>query len=86
MHQYISSVTSKGQVTIPVAIRQLLGVAPHDKVAFVVEEDQVKLAPAGSVTARTAGALKSEQPMLSPAEERAGAEQGWQVEDAPSGR
>ena len=70
MHQYQSRITTKGQVTIPVEVRRRLGVAPHDTVAFVVTDDQVQLLPATSVVARTAGMLKSEQPMLSPDEER----------------
>ena len=39
MREYVSSVTSKGQVTIPVEIRKLLGVGTPDKVAFVVGEN-----------------------------------------------
>jgi len=32
-------VTSKGQVTIPVEIRQKLGIMPHTEVEFVLEGD-----------------------------------------------
>ncbi len=35
----VSTVTSKGQVTIPRAIRRHLGIEPADKVAFVISED-----------------------------------------------
>ncbi len=35
--QYIMPVTSKGQVTIPAAVRQLLGLKKSAKVAFKVE-------------------------------------------------
>ena len=76
MVQYTSSVTTKGQVTIPVEIRRLLDISPHDKVAFIVEdEQQVRIAPAISVVARTAGMLKSDLPRLSLAEEKAAAEE-----------
>lgn len=34
-----SRITSKGQITVPKAIREALGVAPGDRVAFRVEED-----------------------------------------------
>jgi len=34
-------VTSKGQVTIPRAIRDRMGITPHSEVEFVVEEGQV---------------------------------------------
>ena len=36
-HVMESSVSPKGQVTIPVEIRRLLGVKPKDKVVFRVE-------------------------------------------------
>jgi AbrB family looped-hinge helix DNA binding protein len=67
--------TRKGQVTIPIAIRHLLGVGTHDQVTFVVTNGEVRLAPATSVVARTAGALKSDLPALSPQAERAAAEE-----------
>lgn len=71
----LSTLTSKGQVTIPAEIRRLLGVSPHDKIAFVVEADHVRIAPTGSVVARTAGALKGHQPPLPAEELRAAAEE-----------
>lgn len=40
-----STVTSKGQVTIPKAIRAFLKIAPNDKVDFSVENGQVILKP-----------------------------------------
>jgi antitoxin PrlF len=70
----LSTLTSKGQVTIPAEIRRLLGVSPHDKIAFVVEADHVRIAPTGSVVAQTAGALKSRQPLLTAEELREVAE------------
>ena len=36
-------VTSKGQVTIPQAIREKLGLTPYSEVDFVVEENKVLL-------------------------------------------
>jgi len=42
---HIRTVTAKGQVTIPAEIRRLLGVGPHGRVAFIVEEGRVTLAP-----------------------------------------
>ncbi len=38
-----SSITTKGQVTIPYAIRQQLHLKPGDKVAFTVEDNHVIL-------------------------------------------
>ncbi|MBI2849166.1 MAG: AbrB family transcriptional regulator [Chloroflexi bacterium] len=75
MKELHSTITIKGQVTIPVEIRRLLRVGPHDKVAFLVEVDQVRLAPATSVVARTAGVLKGDVLRLSPQEEKAAAEE-----------
>jgi len=43
----ISTLTSKGQTTIPKEIRELLGLEPGDKLDFVVESDgRVVLRPA----------------------------------------
>ena len=36
-------ITSKGQVTIPVDIREQLGLLPHTEVVFEVEGDTVRL-------------------------------------------
>ena len=80
MEQHVSTLTQKGQVTVPAGIRLLLGLGPHDKVAFVVEAGQVRLIPATSVVARTAGALKSDVAPLSPAAEKAAAEEGMAEE------
>lgn len=36
-------ITEKGQVTIPVDIRERFGFLPHTEIDFLVEEDEVKL-------------------------------------------
>jgi AbrB family looped-hinge helix DNA binding protein len=36
-------ITSKGQVTIPIAIRQRVGLLPHTEVRFEVEGDAVRI-------------------------------------------
>ena len=46
MKEMLSSVSPKGQVTIPLEIRQMLGVKPKDKVVFKVENGQVQITPA----------------------------------------
>jgi AbrB family looped-hinge helix DNA binding protein len=38
-----SSLTSKGQVTIPSEIREQLGLHPGDRVGFIIEKDHVVL-------------------------------------------
>lgn len=39
MKEIISTVTSKGQVTIPAEIRSYLGINTHDKIAFVLDDE-----------------------------------------------
>jgi antitoxin PrlF len=75
MNEQLTVVTRKGQVTIPADIRRVLGIKEGDKVAFVLEDDQVKLTRKGSIVAQTAGALKSDMPALTPQEEHEAAEQ-----------
>lgn len=40
-------ITSKGQVTIPVEVREALGLLPHTEVVFEVDGDSVRLRKAG---------------------------------------
>jgi AbrB family looped-hinge helix DNA binding protein len=69
-------VTRKGQVTIPADIRRALGIKEGDKVAFVLEDDQVKLTRKGSVVEQTAGLMRNDLPKLTPQEEHDAAAQG----------
>lgn len=46
MKQYITTMTQRGQVTVPIEVQRLLGVSPRDKVAFTVEDQEVRLTPA----------------------------------------
>lgn len=59
MREISSTITSKGQVTIPKAIRERMGVGPHDKVNWIIEDDSVKVTRRESVVRRTAGMMKS---------------------------
>ena len=45
MKEYVSSVSPKGQITIPAEIREMLGVKPKDKVLFEVGDEGVKIRP-----------------------------------------
>jgi len=78
--EFVRTVTQKGQVTIPVEVRNLLGVSPHDKVAFVVEDKQVRLAPTKSIVERTAGVFKSDKPARTAGELREEAQQAMAEE------
>ncbi|HZQ98918.1 MAG TPA: type II toxin-antitoxin system PrlF family antitoxin [Chloroflexota bacterium] len=69
MREYQSTMTTKGQVTIPAEVRRLLGFKPHDKVAFVVDDGQVRLERALGVIERTAGIFKGALPPMTDDEE-----------------
>lgn len=54
-----STITSKGQTTIPIEIRRLLGLEPGDKVDFVVAESGVVyLRPANTDVTALKGLLE----------------------------
>jgi AbrB family looped-hinge helix DNA binding protein len=71
-----TTVTRKGQITIPVEIRKALGLKVGDRVALVADHQEARLTRTGSVVQRTAGALKSTRGPLSPRQEREEFEQG----------
>ena len=75
MSELMTVVTRKGQITIPAEIRRALDLKEGDKVAVVLEGDEVRLARAGSVVARTAGLLKTGRPPLTAEELRDAGEQ-----------
>jgi antitoxin PrlF len=76
MNEKLTVVTRKGQVTIPADIRRALGIKEGDKIAFVVEDNQVKLTKKGSVVEQTAGLMRNDLPKLTPQEEHEAAAQG----------
>ncbi len=41
MKEIISTITSKGQVTIPAEVRKYLGIKTNDKIAFVIDSEGV---------------------------------------------
>ncbi len=45
----VSTITAKGQTTVPKAVRQVLGVDVGDQIAFRVDGQQVTVVPAGVV-------------------------------------
>jgi len=52
------SITPKGQVTIPVEIRKALRLKPGGKVAFILNQGEVKLEPSSSMLRAGFGAVK----------------------------
>ena len=45
---YTTTLTQRGQVTIPIDIRRFLGLKPYEKVTFIKETDQVVIGPTRS--------------------------------------
>lgn len=59
--ELITTITQRGQVTIPAEIRRLLGTKPRDKVSFRVENGQVHLLPARFTLATVYGSVKAKK-------------------------
>lgn len=53
-----TTLTQKGQVTIPVEIRSRLGLKPKDRVVFELDGDSARMKPAPSRIARHFGAVE----------------------------
>ena len=76
MKWHKTTVTRKGQVTIPVEIRRVMGLKEGDTVAFVQDGDSVRLAPWIGAVERTAAMLKSDIPIGTPQQEKEAFEHG----------
>lgn len=74
MKLIFSTLTAKGRITIPLEVRRRLGITPHDKVAFIFEGEQVRLAKIGSVVEYTANIFKTNKTALTAEELREEAE------------
>lgn len=59
MTAYYTTVTRKGQITIPAPVRRELGLEEGDRVEVSVEGGHARFARAESVAARTAGVFKA---------------------------
>jgi AbrB family looped-hinge helix DNA binding protein len=57
MREYVTTVTQRGQVTIPADVRRLLNAKPRGKVAFRVEEGVVRLMPVEFTLEETFGSV-----------------------------
>lgn len=58
MTQITTTVTKRGQVTVPAQVRRMLGVKPKDKLTFVIEGKKVRLAPAAFTLETTFGSVR----------------------------
>ena len=54
---YESKLTSKGQTTIPIEIREVLKLKPGDKIQYVVIDDRVEIIPRNRSVMEIAGIL-----------------------------
>ena len=57
MTERSSTVTSKGQVTIPGELRRVLDIKPGDRVAFALVDGALQVWPAGSTAEATYGSV-----------------------------
>lgn len=46
MRQYTTTMTQRGQVTLPAHVRRVLGLKPREAVTFEVEGNNVRIVPA----------------------------------------
>lgn len=76
MREHLTRVTRKGQITVPVEVRRALGLQEGDNVAVLLEGGQARIERRPGVVARTAGMLRTDRPVLSPAEEQEEFERG----------
>ena len=58
MREITTTVTQRGQVTIPAEVRRVLGVKHRDKVTFTIEHGEVRLAPAAFSLESAYGSVK----------------------------
>ena len=70
LEEHIRTVTSKGQVTIPIEVRRLLGVKANGKVAFHVRDGRVELHPVTMTLEEACGAVPPLARPVSPDEMR----------------
>jgi AbrB family looped-hinge helix DNA binding protein len=68
MKEFESSVSPKGQITLPLEVRRRWGLKAKDRVAIRIDEDQVIIAPAAATTPApsTLDAIYQSVPALAP--------------------
>jgi AbrB family looped-hinge helix DNA binding protein len=58
MHEVVTTMTQRSQVTVPAEVRRLLGLKPRDRVAFEIDGDEVRLKPVKWTLESVAGSVK----------------------------
>ncbi len=61
MQEYVTTITEKGQVTIPQELRRMLDLSPRDKVRFQVVNGAVQISKASSRLLAGFGAVTPQQ-------------------------
>lgn len=67
MKEFLSSVSPKGQITLPAEVRRSLGIKPKDKVAIRMDDELVTIAPAANAFL---AAYRSIPPLATPLSDR----------------
>ncbi len=81
-----STVTDKGQTTVPLEIRQALGIAPRQRLVWESRKDGSAVVRAIPSVMELAGSLKSEIPFTSIQDETDAATAAWVDESIKSVR
>lgn len=58
MREIVTTMTQRGQITVPSEVRRLLGLKPRDKVAFTIENGVVRLVPVAFTAASAYGSVE----------------------------
>lgn len=58
LKEIIATISERRQVTIPAEVRRILGLKPRQKVAFAIDNGQVRLVPASFTLEAAFGSVK----------------------------
>lgn len=58
MKEILTTMTKRGQITVPADVRRVLGLKAKDKVAFAIEDDRVELRPVQFTLETAFGSVK----------------------------
>jgi antitoxin PrlF len=58
MHEFVTTLTQRSQVTVPAEVRRVLGLKPRDRIAFTVEGSEVRLVPVKHTLESVFGAIE----------------------------
>lgn len=61
---YVATITDKGQVTIPVAIRDILNLQPSSRLIFSIEKERITAQPIKTDLLSLYGSVKSNKKAL----------------------